>query len=263
MLNSAGMGFVFTAKDLASSTIARLERTFASLDERVGLGTAKITSSFRELGVGAGLMTVGLVGLGSGFALAGVAGKFEEAIAQVGAVSNASAKELGMLHDAALDAGLATQFSPTEAAMGLRELAQAGFTARESTQLLLPVLDLAGGSLGELSPQGAAGLASQMMKAFGISTNQAASSMDQLIKSANLFALSAGELPLALGTVARGAQTMKQSLSESMLALGLVKNLIPGVERASTAASVAMERMAKPEVQQRLKGMGVDVLDSQ
>src|SRR5690348_11117707 len=114
MLNS-GMGFVFTARDLASSTFAKLERSFASLDERVGLGSARIKSSFRELGVGMALMTAGFIGLGSGFALAGVAGKFGEAIAQVGAVSNASAGELAMLHEAALDAGLATQFSPTEA----------------------------------------------------------------------------------------------------------------------------------------------------
>jgi TP901 family phage tail tape measure protein len=262
MLN-AGMGFVFTARDLASSTFAKLERTFASLDERVGLGSARIKGSFRELGVGMALMTAGFIGLGGGFALAGMAGKFEEAVAQVGAASNASAGELAMLHDAALDAGLATQFSPTEATLGLRELSQAGFTVLESTKLLIPVLDLAAGSLGELTPQSAAGLASQMMHAFGISADQATASMDQLIKSANLFALSAGELPLALGTVARGAQTMNQSLSESMIALGLVKNLIPGVERASTAASVAMERMATPEVQARLQGLGVSVLDGQ
>ena len=51
------------------------------------------------------------------------------------------------LHDAAIDAGIATQFSPTEATVGLKELAQAGFNAQESMKLLIPVLDLAGGSL--------------------------------------------------------------------------------------------------------------------
>jgi len=262
MLNSAGMGFVFTARDLASSTIGRLERTFASLDERVGLGSAKITSSFRGLGVGMAFMTAGLVGLGGAFALANVAGKFEEAIAQVGAVSNTTGAELAMLHDAALDAGLATQFSPTEAAMGLRDLAQAGYTARESTALLIPVLDLAGGSLGELTPQGAAGVATQMMKVFGISIDQAAFSMDQMVKSANLFSLGAGDLPIALGTAARGAQLLHQSLSETMITVGLVKNAIPGIEKASTAASVAMERMADSKVQTALKGLHVEIKDS-
>jgi TP901 family phage tail tape measure protein len=258
---NAGMGFVFTARDLASSTIARLERSFASLDERVGLGAARIKGSFRELGLGMALMTAGLVGLGGGFALAGVAGKFEESIAQVGAVSNASAQELAMLHDAALVAGVATQFSPTEAALGLRDLAQAGFDARESTQLLIPVLDLAGGSLGELSPQGAAGVAIQTMKVFGLSVNEAGFALDQLVKAANLFSLNAGELPIALGTSARGAQLLHQSLAETVVTIGLVKNAIPGIERASTAASVAMERLADPKVQSALQGKGVKVVD--
>ncbi|WP_415841929.1 hypothetical protein, partial [Myxococcus xanthus] len=44
---------------------------------------------------------------------------------------------------------------------------------------------------------------------------------------------SANELPLALGTAARGAQALNQSLPETLIALGLVKNVVPGVERAS------------------------------
>jgi TP901 family phage tail tape measure protein len=132
--------------------------------------------------------------------------------------------------------------------MGLRELAQAGFNAQESMQLLIPVLDLAAGSLGELSPQQAAGLASQAMKAFGISTDQASISVDRMLQAVNVFALNASELPMALGTASRGAQALHQSLSETLIALGLVKNVIPGVERASTATAVAMERLADPRV---------------
>jgi TP901 family phage tail tape measure protein len=130
-------------------------------------------------------------------------------------------------------------------------------------QLLRPVLDLAAGSLGELSPQAAAGLASQAMKAFGISADDASISVDRMLQAVNVFALNASELPLALGTASRGAQALHQSLSETLIALGLVKNIIPGVERASTATAVAMERLADPQVQQRLRGIGVAVVDSQ
>jgi hypothetical protein len=38
-LNNLGLGFVFTARDLASGAISNLERNFMSLDRRVGLGT--------------------------------------------------------------------------------------------------------------------------------------------------------------------------------------------------------------------------------
>src|SRR5512133_279831 len=258
-----GLGFVFTARDLASNTIANLERNFMSLDRRVGLGSERIQSSFQQLGFGLSVFTAGAATVAGAFALADAAGKFEQAVAAVAAVSGATATELGQLKDAAIDAGIATQFSPTEATMGLRELAQAGFNAQESIKLLIPVLDLAGGSLGELSPQQAAGLAAQAMKAFGLSVDEAAISVDRMLQAVNVFALNASELPLALGTASRGAQSLNQSLSETLISLGLVKNVIPGVERASNAVAVAMERMVDPRVQQSLRGIGVQVTDSQ
>jgi TP901 family phage tail tape measure protein len=262
MMNNMGLGFVFTAHDLASAKMQGLERNFMSLDRKVGLGSDRIAGSFREFGIGLSVMTAGAVMVGGAFALASKAGEFEQAIAAVAAVSGATRDELAQLHDAAIDAGIATQFTPTEATVGLRELAQAGFSASESIKLLIPVLDLAGGSLGELSPAQAAGLASQALKAFGISADQAAVSVDQMLQAVNAFALNASELPMALGNASRGAQALHQSLSETLITLGLVKNIIPGVERASTGVAVAMERIADPKVQTQLKGLGVSVTDS-
>jgi TP901 family phage tail tape measure protein len=258
-----GLGFVFTARDLASSKMVGLERRFAGLDERVSGGGERMARAFHQVGLGLGMMTAGAATVGGAFALAGAAGQFEQSLAAVAAVSGATCGELELLRQAALEAGIATQFSPTEATTGLRTLAQAGYTARESIALLGPSLDLAAGSLGELTPQAAAGLAAQAMKAFGLGADEASISVDRMLASVNVFALSAGELPLALGTASRGAQTLKQSLSETLISLGLVKNVVPSVERASTAVAVAMERMADPKVQARLRGIGVAVADSQ
>jgi hypothetical protein len=49
--NNLGLGFVFTTKDFASGKIQQLERSFLSLDKKVGLGTDSIKGSFRELGL--------------------------------------------------------------------------------------------------------------------------------------------------------------------------------------------------------------------
>jgi TP901 family phage tail tape measure protein len=263
MLNSLGLGFVISAHDLASGKFAEIERSFMSLDRKVGLGADRIGGSFRTLGTGLAVMTAGVAMVGGAFALADKAGQFEQAIAAVGAVSGATKSELTQLHDAAIEAGIATQFTPTEATVGLRELAQAGFNAHESIQLLIPVLDLAGGSLGELSPAQAAGLASQALKAFGISADDAGVAVDRMLQSVNLFALNAAELPMALGNASRGAQALHQSMSETLITLGLVKNIIPGVERASTGVAVAMERLADPRTQRALEGIGVSATDSQ
>ena len=58
-LNNLGLGFVFTARDLASGAIGNLERNFMSLDRRVGLGTENIQSAFQQLGVGLAVFTAG------------------------------------------------------------------------------------------------------------------------------------------------------------------------------------------------------------
>ena len=222
-LNNLGLGFVFTARDLASGAIGNLERNFMSLDRRVGLGTENIQSSFQQLGVGLAVFTAGAATVGAAFSLANAAGRFEQAVASAGAIAGATAEELTRLHDAAIEAGLATQFSPTQATQALQDLAAAGFNVTESVRLLNPVLDLAAGSLGQLTPSQAAGLASQAMKAFGLSIDEASISVDRMLQAVNVFALDASELPLALGTASRGAQALHQSLSETLISLGLVK----------------------------------------
>ena len=42
-LNNLGLGFIFTARDLASAKMQRLERRISSLDERVTGGTGRMT----------------------------------------------------------------------------------------------------------------------------------------------------------------------------------------------------------------------------
>lgn len=90
-LNSLGLGFVFTARDLASGKLGELERRFASLDDRVTGGTERITGSFRALGTGLSVFGAGASVIAGAFALADAAGTFEQAIAAVGAVSGATA----------------------------------------------------------------------------------------------------------------------------------------------------------------------------
>lgn len=63
-LNNLGLGFVLTARDLASGAIQNLERNFMSLDRRVGLGTENIQSAFQQLGVGLAVFTAGAAAVG-------------------------------------------------------------------------------------------------------------------------------------------------------------------------------------------------------
>jgi TP901 family phage tail tape measure protein len=261
-LNSLGLGFLFTATDLASGVMQTVNKNFKGLEEQSGQTIAGLDGMIKKLGAGLATMAIGVGGLKASFALAETAGTFEQSLAAVGAVANSSAEELKDLRKAAIEAGKKTQFSPTQAVLGLNELAQAGYDAKESINLLDPVLKLAAGSLGDLSPQDAAGLASQALKAFGIDASLAGRAVDQLLQSANAFAVKPKDLALGLGTASSGAQTLNQSLTETVIAFGLVKNIIPGTERAATSVKVAMERLADSKVQLMLRKQKVAVLDA-
>lgn len=262
MLNNMGLGFIFTARDLASSKVRGLDKNFRGLDATVGGVSGRLSKNLSAITKGMGAMVAGGVLLGGAFSLADKAGKFEQGVIGVGQVARATATELEMMADAAFAAGLKTQFSPDEAVAGLRTLAQAGFNAQDSMRLLTPALNFATASLGKLSPEDAAGIAAQTIKAFGVQAKDATFAMDQLTLMTNSFAISMDQLPLGLGHVSKGAQTMNQSFQESMIALGLVKNVIPTIERGANAVAVAMTKMVDPKAQKALKKLGVEVLNS-
>src|SRR5690349_21421556 len=115
MLNNLGLGLVFTAQDLASGGILRLERTFLSMESSITGGADRIRGAFKQVSLGLSIFAVGAATLAGSFALTNKAAEFEQAIASVGAVSNASAADVQALEDAALKMGILTQYAPTEA----------------------------------------------------------------------------------------------------------------------------------------------------
>lgn len=243
----------------ASARTAEAGMRGAGVGMRGALGGMK--SGFEMMAVGGGLMKVG-GGLVS--ALGGaekIAGEFSYRMAAVGTVARATAVELKMLGQAAKQAGIDTQYTPIEAAEALQTLAQAGFNVKQQMDTLRPSLDLAAGSAGQLGVADAANVITQSIKGYGVAMKDTGLATDQLLRSTQMFSIQSKDLPLGLGNTARGAQTMNQSLSESLITFGLIRNIIPRVATASMAAGISMERMADPRVQQKLKAIKVEVDD--
>jgi hypothetical protein len=65
-----------------------------------------MTSAFRQLGIGLAVFTAGAAMVAGAFALANAAGKFEQGLAAVGAVTRATSRDLAMLRNAAIEAGI-------------------------------------------------------------------------------------------------------------------------------------------------------------
>jgi len=259
-LNQYGLGLIFTAKDQASGTISRIGKTADLTSEQTERMQRQFFEAGKQMAKGAAMMAGGITALrGIGRLTKEFAG-FEAVITATSAIAGASRKQYNELFKAAQDAGKATIFSPREAALGMRTLAMAGLDVNASITALNPVLEMATASFGMLSPEQAAGLATMAMKSFGVEADNLKDAVGRMVFSTNSANMSMRDLQLGMSVAARGAIATKQSLSETLIALGLTKNVVKGTERASTSLAVSMERLARPTVQKQLqKTMGVTV----
>jgi TP901 family phage tail tape measure protein len=169
-----------------------------------GLGeTAETTSTRANKGFDLAGRGAQLFGLAAAGALVGIISKsmeFEKSMSGVQAATQASAGTMGELRDAAIKAGADTQYSATEAADAITEMAKAGVSTSDIMKGgLTGALNLA--AAGQLDVAEAAGIASTAMTQFGLSG-------EQLPHVADLLAAGAGK---AMGSVEDMGQALNQA----------------------------------------------------
>ena len=150
--------------------------------------------------VGQSVTVAGLaIAAGVGFAVSRFA-DFDAAMSAAAAATRASARDLGLLRDAAMQAGADTQYSASEAAQAITELGKAGVsTADILGGGLTGALSLA--AAGQMDVARAAELSAIAMKQFGLGG-------DQVSHVADLLAAGAGK---AVGSVDDMGMALKQS----------------------------------------------------
>jgi len=261
-LNALGLGLIFTARDLATPTMRRITGHFDAVSKGSEAMAARTTSAFKTIGIGAAVMIGGILGLAAINKVAAAAGRFDMALAKVGATMRATTAQMRLLERAAIEAGIKTQFSPDEAVAGLQNLAQAGFNATDAAKSLVPALDLAAG--GQISVADATAVIVSSMKAYGVAVEDAGMAADQLLRITQMTQLSGRELRQGLANMARGALATKGSLAEMLPILGLVRDTGLDVSVAGTAVSSAMDFMARrSEEFADIGGKAVRVTDAQ
>ena len=160
------------------------------------------------------------------------AGDFEAAMLRVKGVTKANADEFKKLNDQAKELGSTTQFSASEAAGAMEELARAGFSVDEVFGALPSVLELAASS--SVSLEEASAIATGSMKGFGLEVAEL-SRINDLLVTANLETkttlLSMGD---ALAKVAPAAVTAGISMEEIVAATGLLGDKMIQAQEAGT-----------------------------
>lgn len=263
-LNSLGLGLLFTAKDATKGVINKIGNQFESMEGKASKAAVSFRASVKTFGLGLAIFTAGAVGVAAGFKAAGAAGQFGQGLAAVGAVSRATAAEMKLLRESAIEAGIATQFSPDQAVEGLTSLATAGQSAEQATKTLIPVLDLAAGSLGQLGVAGAAEAVVGTLKSYQIEADGAAGVTDKLLRITQLSNFQTKDFASGLAKAAAAGSEFNQDLDDVLITMGLLRDRNIDASSSATAFRESVRRLgADQNAQKAITEKGVAIFDKQ
>lgn len=178
--------------------------------------TSKITSTLGSLGLSFGAFSFGREALEAG-------GKFEDAMARVRAVSNATKSEFKAMEDEAQRLGATTKYSATDAANALENLVRNGLKPLDAAKAVGKTLEFAQANTIELAE--AADIATNVMNGFGKEVADLGNINDVLSSTAAHSATNVSDLAEALKIAAPIATTAKIGIEETNAALGTLANV--------------------------------------
>lgn len=186
-----------------------------------------------------------------------VGADFENAMARVRAVTNASSMELKTMRNEAERLGATTRYTATEAAGALENLTRNGMTAAQATRSLSGVLQLA--QANSIGLAEAADMVTNTMNMFGLSVNDVSRINDTLSSTASNSATDVTLLYEALVNAAPVAKTLGFSLEETSSAIGaLAQKGVKGAD-AGTQLRMALVKLSDPNITKKLREHGVAI----
>lgn len=182
---------------------------------------------------------------------------FEDAMARVQAVSNATTEEFKKMQAEAQRLGSTTRYTATEAAGALENLTRNGMSAAQATKALASVLQLAQANSVGLAE--AANIITNTLNMFNLSVEQAGRVNDVLSSTASHAATDLTSLYEALTNAAPAANVLGFSIEEVSSAIGaLAQRGVKGAE-AGTKLRIAFQKMADPKVIAKMKEQGIEI----
>lgn len=264
---------------VARAEIKRLREEMARLDVSEWLNTTKSGQFFAGLGsggallsnVGDKLMMVGARATATEVALLGMFGRqvlsnveeYGNAISRVGGYLDLTETQLNEMSDLALYWGKETQFSATEAADAMSELAKGGMTdAQIKGGALEATMQLA--AAGGIDMATAATVAVNAIKVFDLNAEDATDVADALAGAANKSTAEIGSLASAFRYVSGWAGLADYSINDVSGALGLLADHGLQAEMAGTGLRNFMQRLGAPtgKAKELLEQYGVEVYDT-
>lgn len=256
-------------------TLADRLRASKQSADQAGAGIKKLGADSREAGnqlqtvqlgltkiaAAAGAAIAALGGLKLGGQILGDAAELEQSLAEVQAVSGATAEEFGVLSQAAEDAAKRTGIGVTQVVGGLTELARAGLSTQQAIAALGPTLDLA--QAGNLDLARAVEIAATTLTQFGLGAEDAERVADVLAQTANRTQSSVEGLGASLRNAAPLARQLGIGFEETASILGVLADAGFRADIAGTALRASFSQLLDPssKFREELKRLGVTSTD--
>jgi|GEM_PF-2170081 len=256
----------------------QLSKVFASIEGRAGRFSAGVSAGLKDIekingkllgglsniakqaaAVGA---VVGGIGVAAGFNVLKTGSDFEQAITNVGAVSLSTRKEIRALEDEALELGLKTKFTATEAANAMETMARAGFTNAEVLAGIPGLLSAAaaeGITPGEVTEVVAATI--KGMRLAASETNRVADVFALASAKTKSSIMTLGE---SMATVSPVAAQLGVSVEDATAAVALLQDTGLDASVAGSAVATMLTNISKPstEVAAKMKEFGITFKDA-
>ena len=241
--------------------VAGLRKVRAGVDDLTKANIQKPQKAFDDL-ANKGALMGGVVALGIGKAVASFA-DFDKAMSGVAANSGAAGAELEALRNQAIKLGSETQFSATEAAEGINELAKAGVSTQEILNGgLKGALDLA--AAGQIGVAQAAETTASALNQFNQDGSQATHVADLLSNAANAAQGGVGDMGQALGQAGVAAHAAGLNIDETTTLLALFAKAGLIGSDAGTSLKTMMQRLSAPTdaAASAMEALGINAYDA-
>lgn len=258
-----GMGVTFSLRDNATAgaqaagqSVTNLERVVNHASTTIQNAAARITS-----GIVATVTAVTLL-MGPFAAAVDTSSEFNFQISRAGAVSRATAQEITMLKDKALELGNATMFNAIQIAKAEFVLSQAGFAVQQQMEILPPLIDLA--TAGVVSLEYAAGVATDTLYQFGLGTQDMTRVADVIVNAANMSMVSVENFGNAMKYLGPTAKLFGIELEEAAGYIELMANSGMRGSIGTRAFGTALLNLASPSklASESMMALGFDAYDA-
>lgn len=242
--------------------VGGMRKAKASVDDLTKAASPKKADAFKSLSDKAALAGVGIA------SAIGLAAKrfadFDQAMSAVKANSGATGATLDALRAQAIKLGADSQFSATEAAQGVNELAKAGVNAQDILGGgLKGSLDLA--AAGQITVADAAETAATAMTQFKLSGDKVPHVADLLANAANKAQGGVGDMGQALKQAGLVAASTGLSIEETTAGLTAFASAGLLGSDAGTSFKTMLQRLSAPtdDAKTKMAELGISAYDSQ